>query len=195
MDWTYVADGVWSARSAVSDAMPIDTYWVIEITKTGTFKIRKNLDLDCAAEWEFPTLAMAKAYCEQCEAELTGEAADNNYEMSPLDCGPLSQLMRQVWDVNADKGWNEGLDNRTEGDWAALAHSEISEAFEEYRDGRPHVYLGAGQKPEGAAVEYIDCIYRILHWFAWHKIDPDEVFQMKLEYNKTRPYRHGGKQA
>lgn len=129
-----------------------------------------------------------------CESEMTGQPK-NPEALHDLGDGPLSQLMRQVWDVNDSKGWNDGLDQRTEGDWAALAHSEISEAFEEFRNGKPLVYLGDDQKPEGAAVEYIDCIYRILHWFAWHKIDPDEVFAMKLAYNKTRPYRHGGKRT
>lgn len=109
--------------------------------------------------------------------------------------GPLSHVMRQIWEVNESKGWNADVHERTEGDWAALEHSEISEAFESYRNGEDHVWIDEenGNKPEGDAVERIDCLYRILHWFAAKGIDPDEVFRLKMEYNKTRPYRHGGK--
>jgi hypothetical protein len=196
MKWEYVADGVWSARSEMSDLMPQqDTYWVIEIQRQGTFKIRKNTDLDCEAEWEFPTISMAKTYCERCECELMGYMAETNHSEQPNSCGPLNQVMRQLMEVNVAKGWNDDIEQRSEGDWAALNHTEISEAYESFRNGEPPVWIAPSGKPEGAAVEYIDCLYRILHWFSVHGIDPDEVFEMKLAYNRTRPYRHGGKKA
>ena len=50
-----------------------------------------------------------------------------------------------------------------------------------------------GCKPEGVAVEMIDCILRILDWCAMEGVDVDELLRMKLAYNKGRPYRHGGK--
>jgi len=95
--------------------------------------------------------------------------------------------------INEIKGWNEG--ERTEGEWAALAHSEISEAFESYRDGEALIYVSSTGKPEGAAIEYVDAMIRILHWFKRHGVDPRKAMQMKIEYNLTRPYRHGGKKA
>lgn len=104
------------------------------------------------------------------------------------------------------KGWNE---ERDQAEWAALAHTEISEAYEEHRKGHApdHVYATqptrvenetatvAMAKPEGMAIEYADLMIRILHWFAHHNLDPEHYLRVKMRYNITRPYRHGGKIA
>lgn len=50
-----------------------------------------------------------------------------------------------------------------------------------------------GKKPEGVAVELADCILRILDYCGHEGIDIDRVIRDKIEYNKTRTYRHGGK--
>lgn len=64
--------------------------------------------------------------------------------------------------------------------------------FQESCD-HPAPTVETGCKPEGVAVEMIDCIMRILDWCAMEGVDVDGVLRMKLEYNKKRPYRHGGK--
>lgn len=94
----------------------------------------------------------------------------------------------------------------TFGELVALMHSELSEALEEYRAGRPMVYFmdvngfvvsdmsdRRGEKLEGIAVELADCIIRILDWAGKEGLDMDAIIREKMEYNKTRPYRHGGK--
>lgn len=50
-----------------------------------------------------------------------------------------------------------------------------------------------GEKPEGIATEFADCIIRILDYCGHEGIDIGEAIKIKHEYNKTRPYRHGGK--
>ncbi len=90
--------------------------------------------------------------------------------------------------------WNE---ERSFGDIIALCHSELSEALEEHRNGRRprEIYFSGdkGDKPEGIAVELADCIIRILDYCGKENIDIEEAIHIKHEYNKTRPYRHGGK--
>lgn len=41
--------------------------------------------------------------------------------------------------------------------------------------------------------DFTNCIFDIEHWLKESDIDLWEVVRLKHEYNKTRPYRHGGK--
>lgn len=105
--------------------------------------------------------------------------------------GDIDQVAVVIDEINESKGWNV---DRDEAEWAALAHTEISEAFESYRNGEPLMFERDG-KPEGAAIEYADLLIRVLHWFIRHDIEPSEALRAKMLYNCTRPFRHGGKKA
>jgi hypothetical protein len=48
-------------------------------------------------------------------------------------------------------------------------------------------------KPEGIPIELADCIIRIFDYCGKEGINIEEAIRIKHEYNKTRPYRHGGK--
>lgn len=48
----------------------------------------------------------------------------------------MSQLCNEIMEWCERKGWNDNLDKRSFGDWCALLHSEITEMYEDYRDGR-----------------------------------------------------------
>ena len=74
-----------------------------------------------------------------------------------------------------------------------LIIAEVAEATEEYRDGKMDTYLGAGGKPEGFWVEIADAVIRVLDLAGAMDIDLEHIIELKHEYNKTRPYRHGGK--
>lgn len=87
------------------------------------------------------------------------------------------------------------------GELVALCHSELSEALEEFRKGRrPNeeylsVFVDATDpaKPEGIPSELADTVIRIMDMCAYYGIDLEAAILEKHEYNKTRPYKHGGK--
>jgi len=158
-----------------------------------------------------------------------------------------------------EKGWWEGGE-RNVGEVFLLIKSEIIEAFEEYRNGKPlqEIYRKEGsEKPEGFPIEIADAVIRIMDYLGSLKMTPlfvspdypvfessssnlgealDDIicamsinmrsashsthhselchviarlFKLceerhvdlgaaileKYEYNRTRPYRHGGKKA
>ena len=133
----------------------------------------------------------------------------------------LNEIAKEVHNNAVEHGWWE--DERSFAEIIALCHSELSEALEEYRNGRPMFYYNCeedmenvlpcnpkdeieclnfgveeickyrNKKPEGIATELADCIIRILDYCGKENIDIEEIIRIKHEYNKTRPYKHGGK--
>lgn len=106
----------------------------------------------------------------------------------------MNDWAKQIYAWCERKGWNENLQL---GNMVANLHTEISEAWEEYRNGHlvGEVYSSPNGKPEGFGVELADLIIRILHICALYNIDIDDLVAQKMAYNETRPYRHGGKVA
>ena len=76
-------------------------------------------------------------------------------------------------------------------------HSELSEALEEFRNCQDIEevanYSFIQGKPEGVPIELADVIIRVCEACELYGIDLDEAVKTKLEFNKNRPYRHGGK--
>lgn len=132
----------------------------------------------------------------------------------------IEELTRQIGTYADESGWSErfyGL--REAGDEEglrdhvlaklALVDSEVAEAVEEIRDGRPYgetyyneqlvtengTPVGALRKPEGVPSELADVIIRVLHLCWMLEIDIKEILEEKLAFNRTRGVRHGGKMA
>lgn len=108
----------------------------------------------------------------------------------------LKQLASAIHENATEKGWWMPSTPRSIGDQFSNFHAEISEAWEEYRKGREmnEVYYIDG-KPEGIPIELADCLIRILDTCEAYNIDIEEAINVKMKYNQTRPYRHGGKLA
>lgn len=102
----------------------------------------------------------------------------------------LNDLAKRINTTAHEHGWWDTP--RSFGDVISLCHSELSEALESYRNGESMIFFEK-KKPEGIAVEMIDCVIRIFDYLAEMNIDVDDVMNKKLEYNDTRTYRHGGK--
>jgi NTP pyrophosphatase (non-canonical NTP hydrolase) len=107
----------------------------------------------------------------------------------------FEQLMHEIHSTAVEKGWWENED-RNFGELIALCHSELSEAFEEYRKGLnlDDIYYVEG-KPEGIPVELADLLIRLFDFCYKFEIPLYSALQIKMEFNKGRPYRHGGKKA
>ncbi|MDD5561569.1 MAG: MazG nucleotide pyrophosphohydrolase domain-containing protein [Candidatus Omnitrophica bacterium] len=94
----------------------------------------------------------------------------------------ISDLIKQCHRTAKSKGW--WINSRNDGELIALMHSELSEALEAMRKG--------GKKEE-LAEELADCCIRIFDYCGSRKINLEEALSKKMEYNKTRPHRHGKK--
>ena len=100
-----------------------------------------------------------------------------------------------------EKGWWDDP-HKSIGEMIALIHSELSEALEEWRKGvdLQRIYYSQHpeskfNKPEGFSVELADAIIRICDVCGELNLPLERALAEKMEFNKTRPYRHGGKLA
>lgn len=104
----------------------------------------------------------------------------------------INELAKEIHQNAVDHGWWES--DRNIGELISLVHSEASEALEEWRVGKMDTYL-EGAKPCGFWSELADVIIRVLDMAEAHGVDMDLELFMKMQYNRTRPYKHGGKAA
>ncbi len=108
----------------------------------------------------------------------------------------LNVLRDETYGLAVTKGWHE--EERNFGELIALAHSELSEALECYRDGWGMTETrtrASDGKLEGVPSELADVVIRVLAMAGYFKIDIGQAIVDKHAFNATRPHRHGGKKA
>ncbi len=102
------------------------------------------------------------------------------------------------------KGWwdKEILSGqrRNDAELIALMHSELSEALEALREkdafpDRENLGAASDKIPEflGIEEEYADCIIRIMDHAHARGLNIGEALVAKMDFNESRPYRHGNK--
>ena len=94
----------------------------------------------------------------------------------------INDFIKECHRIAKEKGWWD--EERNDGELIALMHSELSEALEAMRI---HAEKGA------IAEELADCCIRIFDYCGSREIDLEGALLKKIEFNKTRPYRHGKK--
>lgn len=79
------------------------------------------------------------------------------------------------------------------GELLMLISTELTEAFEEIRDGNHpcKIYFAADGKPEGFPIELADAVLRIMDLCEYYNINLEQALAVKHKYNLTRPYLHG----
>ncbi|MGG3888623.1 MazG nucleotide pyrophosphohydrolase domain-containing protein [Metabacillus fastidiosus] len=93
----------------------------------------------------------------------------------------INQLCQKAYETAKTKGWHD--EPRETGTLLALIHSEVSEALEADRKGNQ----------ENFAEELADVCIRIFDLCGSKGIDLEKAIFEKMERNKGRSYRHGGK--
>lgn len=96
----------------------------------------------------------------------------------------INELVKEAHETAISKGWWETDRNFLE--LICLIHSELSEAVEAYRnrEGDDHI-----------VEELADVFIRIFDLCGSRGWDLEGAVRRKMDFNKTRPYRHGGKLA
>lgn len=115
----------------------------------------------------------------------------------------INELVKQAHQNAVNKGWWD--EDRSFGEVIALIHSEASEALEDFRNGkRPdevwyelkQVWNNETQeigKPCGIPSELADICIRVFDVCGRYGIDLEQAIREKMDYNATRPRKHGGK--
>lgn len=123
----------------------------------------------------------------------------------------INELSKEVHQNAVDKGWWEDKESFNVAEKLMLIVSEVSEAMEADRKGKRADMFGyeydlkleSGKKNKTNRFEFwikdtfedelADVAIRLFDLCDAMKIDLQKHIELKMEYNKNREYKHGGK--
>jgi NTP pyrophosphatase (non-canonical NTP hydrolase) len=117
-------------------------------------------------------------------------------------------LNQIAWEVHA-LAWEKGFHPTEEEEDAFIEkacnnlHDEVSELHEAWRNNKLHEFCDKRHMMESLGIppltcveeEYADLVIRALDDMIELGINPEDVIDRKHRFNKTRPYKHGGKRS
>jgi len=172
--------------------------------------LRELLDDVALAEWNDGVATHEDVIC-LLDKALAKERMSNKEETFEA----LNLIVDECHDTSNRSGWwdkYQGKDLSPEeiASKLCLVHSEVSEALEEVREANlsPYYTLNVNgsdetvivpggtvnAKPEGLPSELADVIIRVFDLCGYMGVDIVTALRVKMDYNKTRSHRHGGKQ-
>ena len=117
--------------------------------------------------------------------ELRAKQADAQAVLASTIIAAFSTQAKLIASWNAAQGFWE---SENTGEKIALMHSELSEALEADRKNLTSDHITSFM---GIEEELADCMIRILDFAGHHDLRLGEAFIAKLQYNLSRPFRHG----
>src|SRR6266576_3290290 len=110
----------------------------------------------------------------------------------------IQELQDRSYKTNEARGFHDGPEQLNIPSKLMLIVSELSEALEEHRNGKPLCYFSQSgpdsiPKPEGIMAELADVVIRVADVAGILNVDLETAIKMKMDYNDTRPYMHGGR--
>lgn len=101
----------------------------------------------------------------------------------------INKLAIKIHQTAREKGWWD--EQRNFGEMIALCHSELSELLEAIREGNKESKNIPGVSC--AEEEIADTIIRLLDMSQGSMFNIGKALVLKMDFNKNRPYKHGGK--